>query len=86
MRRLFFILFVMATVLTSPLLAVSSENFPAIRQTAPQAPPPSLSEAQYKLYYGYVPPPPIRHSWPGGYRVLVHEVVNTLMDHLTGRY
>ncbi len=39
-----------------------------------------------KMVEAYIPPPPIRHSWPGGYRVLIHEIINTLMDHMTGRY
>jgi hypothetical protein len=38
------------------------------------------------MFYGYVPPPPIRHTWPGGYKVIFHELTNTLMEHITGRY
>jgi hypothetical protein len=60
---------------------LSADNFPA----APaQGPPPS--KVQQKMFYGYVPPPPIRHTWPGGYRVIFHELTNTLMEHITGQY
>lgn len=38
------------------------------------------------LYYGYVAPPPIRHTWPGGYKVIFHDLVNTLMEHIIGQY
>ncbi|MGC8660305.1 MAG: hypothetical protein ACP5U1_14660 [Desulfomonilaceae bacterium] len=37
-------------------------------------------------FSGYVPPPPIRHTWPGGYKVIFHEMMNTLMDHIVGQY
>ncbi|MEI8182675.1 MAG: hypothetical protein WCG29_08215 [Desulfomonile sp.] len=86
MRRTIVIFSVIVITIAVPFPAIASENFPAIRQTATQAQEPHPSEVQQKLFYGYVPPPPIQHSWPGGFRVLVHEVINTLMDHMTGRY
>ena len=49
-----------------------------------QGPPPS--PAQQKLFYGYVPPPPIRNTWPGGYRVIIHDLTNILIEHITGHY
>ena len=37
-------------------------------------------------FEGYVPPPPIRHTWPGGYKIIFHEMMNTLMEHVIGHY
>jgi hypothetical protein len=37
-------------------------------------------------FYGYVPPPPIRHTWPGGYKALFLELGNTLSEHILGKY
>lgn len=37
-------------------------------------------------FFGYVPPPPIRHTWPGGYKVIFHELVDTLAEHILGQY
>lgn len=37
-------------------------------------------------FFGYVPPPPIRHTWPGGYKVIFHELLNTLSEHMLGWY
>ena len=37
-------------------------------------------------FYGYVPPPPIRHTWPGGYRVIFQEMNNTFINHVLGHY
>ncbi len=41
---------------------------------------------QGQRFYGYVPPPPIQHTWAGGYRVIIHEMTNTLLRHITGNY
>jgi hypothetical protein len=43
-------------------------------------------ETGAKPFYGYVPPPPIRHTWPGGYKAIFLELTNTLTDHILGRY
>ncbi len=51
-----------------------------IHKTQPQV------KDQSQIYYGYVPPPPIRHTWPGGYRAIFMEMSNTLIDHILGRY
>jgi len=66
--------------------ASGSDNFPQNPSTPRQPPVQGLTAEQQNLFEAYVPPPPIRHSWPGGYRVLIHEVVNTFMDHIVGRY
>ncbi len=84
-------LFLAALVLASgvcfaagePMADLESKQLrPAARYTA--APP--SSEQQVQPFYGYVPPAPIRHTWPGGYRVIIHEIMNTLVDHVLGRY
>jgi hypothetical protein len=49
-----------------------------------QAPP--VSKVHQQANYGYVPPPPILHTWPGGYRVIIHEMTNSLIDHILGKY
>jgi hypothetical protein len=64
-----------------------ADNFPAQQQApaARQAPAqPRIAEGQ--TFYGYVPPPQIRHTWPGGYKVIFHELTNTLMEHILGQY
>jgi len=43
-------------------------------------------QARQKLFYGYVPPAPILHTWPGGYRVILHDMTNSFIDHFLGRY
>jgi len=50
------------------------------------APAQSSAAGQPQRFYGYVPPPPILHTWPGGYRVIRHELSNTLADHIGGHY
>lgn len=52
----------------------------------PPAAAPPAARAQPQRFYGYVPPPPILHTWPGGYRVIRHELSNTLADHIAGHY
>lgn len=52
-----------------------SQEAPAVRQSGPNQP-----------FYGYVPPPPIRHTWPGGYKVIFHELLDTLTEHVLGQY
>jgi hypothetical protein len=64
----------------------ASSNFPSIEPKSDQPSRPAVATGQPQLYYGYVPPPPIRHTWPGGYRVIFHEMINNLMEHMTGHY
>ena len=84
-------LFLAASVLASgvcfgadePMADLESKQLrPAPRYTPALAP----SEQQVQPFYGYVPPAPIRHTWPGGYKVIIHEIMNTLVDHVLGRY
>jgi hypothetical protein len=60
------------------------ENFPAVRSDTP--PPAKVAPPQPRIFYGYVPPPPIRHTWPGGYRVIFSELMNTFVEHMLGQY
>lgn len=78
-----FLLFVLVSALLS--VSVCAQDFPSkpnqaqesasTRQSSPNEP-----------FYGYVPPPPIRHTWPGGYKVIFHELLNTLSEHILGQY
>ncbi len=86
MKRLvtIFISLVLAgLVLSSACLA---ENFPAQVGQAGPAQGPVGPSVQQQPYYGYVPAPPIRHTWPGGYRTIFHELFQTLANHFIGHY
>jgi hypothetical protein len=85
MKRAILIVLTIGTALAFLATAVLAEDIPS-GGPAIQQPGGSHSAAQQKLFYGYVPPPPIRHTWPGGYRVILHELTNTLMDHMRGWY
>lgn len=63
-----------------------AENFPNATSASPDGPKLSKAQIQQKMYYGYVPPAPIRHTWPGGYRNIFHELFNTLSEHIVGQY
>lgn len=67
------------------LVPAMADNYPASDSGVKQ-PAPAVSSSQQKIFYGYVPPPPIRQTWPGGYRVIFHELINTLMEHCIGWY
>jgi hypothetical protein len=86
MKRLLIILCCTGLIALAWISAVSAQNFPAT--SAPAAGPrqPAVASAQQQMIYGYAPPPPIRHTWPGGYRVIFHELVNTLSQHFLGHY
>ncbi len=80
---LFLILLIAGTFLAA---TAPAEDFPAVApQLKPEVSPPPV-QPHPQRFYGYVPPPPIRHVWPGGYRVLFHQMTNTLIEHLLGRY
>jgi hypothetical protein len=87
MRR---VALVICTVLVVASLAVvtatAANNFPS--QPAPAAVPlkPGAAAGQPQPFYGYVPPAPVRHTWPGGYRVIFHELMNTFTEHMLGQY
>ena len=87
MRR---VALIICTILLMASLTVASSfaanNFPS--QPAPAVAPlkPGLHSGQPQIYRGYVPPAPIRHTWPGGYRVIFHEMMNTFSEHMLGQY
>jgi hypothetical protein len=56
------------------------------KQIRPESTAPAAPAQQPQVFYGYVPPAPIRHTWPGGYKVIFHDMVNTLTNHILGRY
>lgn len=64
--------------------ASMAEDFPA--QSSQERQPQQRFGTEPQVFQGYVPPPPIRHTWPGGYKVIFHEMMNTLMEHITGQY
>jgi hypothetical protein len=82
------VVLILTIVLALGLLTVSAraENFPSFEKefTQPLTPPPAKVMPQ--RFYGYVPPPPIRDTWPGGYRVIFHELRETLLNHIQGYY
>jgi hypothetical protein len=87
MKRI--LLLFLAILLSCSLVSAvaQAENFPAGSSVAGQpqkiAPP---SANQQQMFYGYVPPAPIRHTWPGGYKVIFSELTNTLIEHILGQY
>jgi hypothetical protein len=77
-------LFFVILCLSLPPLS-AAESFPAKTQgPAASAAPPAHPGPQ--RFYGYVPPPPIRDTWPGGYRVIFHELREILLNHIAGHY
>lgn len=86
MKRTALICFVLLVALSmgaSVCLAQSPMPGPNPAFPAQAAP---VSKAHPQATQGYVPPPPILHTWPGGYRVIIHEMTNTLIDHILGKY
>lgn len=87
MNRLLLVFVTVFAIASLSITAMAADNnFPALGSPGDQPAKPALSRHQQQLYYGYVPPPPIRHTWPGGYRVILHEMMNNLMEHITGHY
>lgn len=86
MKKNLLITFVLFTVIfTTCLTCASAQDFPSKPNQAQEsaAAPPS---GPNQPFYGYVPPPPIRHTWPGGYKVIFHELLDTLTEHILGQY
>jgi len=79
----------LVVMLTGAMFLVSTaaaQDFPATPSQDKRPPQLTKAEAQQRLFYGYVPPPPIQHTWPGGYRVIMHELFTTLTEHILGWY
>ncbi len=84
MKRLLIIV-CLVMVIASWISAVSAENFPATNAPA-AGPRQEAASVERQMIYRYVPPPPIRHTWPGGYKVIFHELINTFSQFLLGHY
>jgi len=84
-KRSLLLLIVAVLAVTVVLVPAVADNYPASDPDVKQQSP-AVSPSQQKMFYGYVPPPPIRQTWPGGYRVIFHELINTLMEHCAGWY
>jgi hypothetical protein len=85
MKRLSLIVILGMSISLLPAVISASDNFPNPGPTPPQGHSSSAVQQQ-RLHYGYIPPAPIRHTWPGGYKVIFHELGNTLSEHILGRY
>ncbi len=83
MKRFLLVLFIVAIIGAVPALLLAADNFPNRNASQRGSVPAAI---QKQIYYGYIPPAPIRHTWPGGYRVIFHEMGNTLMEHILGHY
>ncbi len=85
MKRLLIIV-CLVMIIASWISAVSAENFPATNAPAAGPRQTAAGSVEQQMIYRYVPPPPIRHTWPGGYKVLFHELFNTFSQHMLGHY
>ncbi|MGC8602764.1 MAG: hypothetical protein ACP5VS_03645 [Desulfomonilaceae bacterium] len=84
MRRI--VLFLMFFFFISvPVQGTLAADFPAVANSASQPRGSNATDGKQQ-FNGYVPPPPVRDTWPGGYKVIFHEMMNTLMDHIVGQY
>ena len=86
MKRVLLVLVVLSLSWVLMGYVCAADNFPGQSPVVKQAPAPQAPGRQPRLHYGYVPPAPIRHTWPGGYRVIFHEIQNTLSEHMLGQY
>lgn len=64
----------------------SADQFPAQTYGAQAHPSNAGAFKKPQVYQGYVPPPNIQHTWPGGYRVIFNELTNTFIEHVLGLY
>jgi hypothetical protein len=83
------VLVIAAMVLTLSLSGVPlsySGDLPAGQPAVTRVPASTPAPGMPQRFYGYVPPPPIRDTWPGGYRVIFHELFTILSEHMVGRY
>jgi hypothetical protein len=84
MKKLSITLLIISISMALCGLSAWAEDFPSQVPSASQSQ--LQGQNQSGPFQGYVPPPPIRHTWPGGYKVIFHEMMNTLMDHIVGQY
>jgi hypothetical protein len=86
MKRLRLICVLLVTGTLFLISTLAAQDPPATTSQVKQPPALTQAQARQKLFYGYVPPLPIQHTWPGGYRVIMHELFNTLGEHMVGQY
>ncbi|HMK34538.1 MAG TPA: hypothetical protein VK463_05695 [Desulfomonilaceae bacterium] len=86
MKRSILLCLIILVSLSAAASFVQAENFPASSPAVSQSPRIASPADRQKMFYGYVPPAPIRHTWPGGYRVIYNELTNTLIEHILGQY
>ncbi len=80
-------MFLALTLMLVPVAALSqAPPFPDVSRGKPAQRAGKSEPRQPQRYYGYVPPPPIQHTWPGGYRAIIDELTNTLIKHIKGQY
>jgi PBP1b-binding outer membrane lipoprotein LpoB len=84
MKKLSITLLIITLAVVFSGFSASAEDFPSQAATLSHSQTPPQNPT--KPFEGYVPPPPIRHTWPGGYKVIFHEMMNTLMEHVIGHY
>ncbi len=82
-RTIWFVVFVVAIFFVGSSFA---SDFPAQGEKTTRLGGAYQPKGDQQMFSGYVPPPPIRHTWPGGFKVIFHEMMNTLMDHIVGQY
>lgn len=86
MKRLITVCLVIILSAFFMVCAVNAQNPPVPYGHAKTSRGAAVAQQHPDRFYGYVPPPPIRHTWPGGYRVIIHEMTNTLIQHILGHY
>jgi len=86
MKRVTRIIVAACAVLFLMLSVSFAGDAPATQGKGQKAPAAAASPVPPTVFYGYVPPPPIREIWPGGFRVIFHELSNLLAEHAQGHY
>lgn len=86
MKRLAFLSLSMLIAFGLLISSAHSGSFPAHKPGIVPLKGYPAAKAKPRRFYGYVPPPPIRHTWPGGYRVIMQEMNNTFIEHMLGQY
>ncbi len=86
MRRMLVILVILLAISLPGAPVSYSEDMPAGQPAVTRVPASKPAQGIPQRFYGYVPPPPIRDTWPGGYRVIFHELFSILSEHMVGQY
>jgi hypothetical protein len=86
MARLLVITAALVTISIVIVPASYPGDLPAGQPAVARVPASKVSPGMPQRFYGYVPPPPVMDTWPGGYRVIFHELFNLLTEHMLGQY